>query len=106
MHLKGKKVLINSGSSGIGFAIAEAALAKGADVAITGRRHDVVMEAARQLRQGGRRVEFVRPTSALRAAARPHSSCRWKGWAGFSSTMLAVSGPVSSRIRPRPRSGR
>jgi short-subunit dehydrogenase len=59
MHLKGKKVLITGGSSGIGFAIAEAALAKGADVAISGRRQDVVMEAARQLRQGGRRVESV-----------------------------------------------
>ena len=59
MHLKGKKVLITGGSSGIGFAIAEAALAKGADVVITGRRQDVVMEAARQLRQGGRRVESV-----------------------------------------------
>ena len=59
MHLKGKKVLITGGSSGIGFAIAEAMLAKGADVAITGRRQDVVMEAAKQLRQGGRRVESV-----------------------------------------------
>jgi NAD(P)-dependent dehydrogenase (short-subunit alcohol dehydrogenase family) len=59
MHLKGKKVLITGGSSGIGFAIAEAALAKGADVAITGRRQDVVMEAARQLRRGGHRVESV-----------------------------------------------
>jgi len=59
MHLKGKKVLITGGSSGIGFAIAEATLAKGADVAITGRRQDVVMEAAKRLRQGGRRVEYV-----------------------------------------------
>ena len=59
MHLKGKKVLITGGSSGIGFAIAEAMLAKGADVAITGRRQDVVMEAAKQLRQGGRHVESV-----------------------------------------------
>ena len=59
MHLKGKKVLITGGSSGIGFAISEATLAKGADVAITGRRQDVVMEAAKQLRQGDRRVESV-----------------------------------------------
>lgn len=59
MNLKGKRVLITGGSSGIGFAIAETMLAKGAEVAITGRRQDVVMEAARQLRQGGRRVESV-----------------------------------------------
>ena len=59
MDLKGKRVLITGGSSGIGLAIAEAALAKGADVAITGRRQDVVMEAARQLRRGGHRVESV-----------------------------------------------
>jgi uncharacterized oxidoreductase len=57
MNLNGKKVLITGGSSGIGFAIAEAMLAKGADVAITGRRQDVVTQAARQLRQDGRRVE-------------------------------------------------
>jgi len=59
MNLKGKRALITGGSSGIGLAIAEAMLAKGADVAITGRRHDVVTEAANQLRKDGRRVESI-----------------------------------------------
>jgi short-subunit dehydrogenase len=58
MNLQGKQVLITGGSSGIGYAIAEAVLAKGSNVVITGRRHDVLREAAERLRQGGR-VEYV-----------------------------------------------
>ena len=38
MKLNGKRVLITGGSSGIGFAISQALLAKGARVAVTGRR--------------------------------------------------------------------
>ena len=37
MNLNGKRVLITGGSSGIGLAIAEAVLAKGARVVVTGR---------------------------------------------------------------------
>jgi uncharacterized oxidoreductase len=59
MKLQGKRVLITGGSSGIGFAIAEAMLAKGAEVAITGRRPDVLSDAAEQLRQGGGRVGSI-----------------------------------------------
>jgi uncharacterized oxidoreductase len=59
MNLQGKRVLITGGSSGIGFAIAEAMLVNGAEVAITGRRQDVLTDAARQFRQGGGRVESI-----------------------------------------------
>jgi NAD(P)-dependent dehydrogenase (short-subunit alcohol dehydrogenase family) len=59
MILQGKRALVTGGSSGIGFAIAEAMLAKGAKVAITGRRPDLLTEAAKQLRQGGRSVESI-----------------------------------------------
>jgi uncharacterized oxidoreductase len=59
MKLQGKRALITGGSSGIGFAIAEAMLAKGAEVAITGRRPDVLSDAAERLRQGGGRVGSV-----------------------------------------------
>jgi uncharacterized oxidoreductase len=38
MKLEGKRILITGGSSGIGFAIAQALLVKGATIAITGRR--------------------------------------------------------------------
>jgi short-subunit dehydrogenase len=58
MNLQGKQVLVTGGSSGIGYAIAEAMLAKGSSVVITGRRRDVLREAAERLRQGGR-VEYV-----------------------------------------------
>jgi uncharacterized oxidoreductase len=59
MRLQGKRALITGGSSGIGFAIAEAMLARGATVAITGRRAEVLTEAANRLRQGGRDVQSV-----------------------------------------------
>ena len=58
MNLQGKQVLITGGSSGIGYAIAEAMLAKGASVVITGRRSDVLRDAAERLRHSGR-VEYV-----------------------------------------------
>lgn len=58
MNLQGKRVLITGGSSGIGYALAEAMLEKGASIAITGRRPDVLQEAAERLRQKGR-VEYV-----------------------------------------------
>lgn len=53
MNLKGKRVLITGGSSGIGFAIARALLARDAKVAITGRRAAVVSDAAKELRKAG-----------------------------------------------------
>ncbi|RTM15292.1 MAG: SDR family NAD(P)-dependent oxidoreductase [Bradyrhizobiaceae bacterium] len=59
MKLQGKRALITGGSSGIGLAIAEAMLAKGATVAITGRRADVVEEAAKRLSHAGRRVHAI-----------------------------------------------
>ena len=59
MKLQGKRVLITGGSSGIGLAIAEAMLAGGARVAITGRRPEVLAEAAKQLGQTGRSVAAI-----------------------------------------------
>src|SRR5258706_12838368 len=59
MNLQGKRALITGGSSGIGFAIAEAMLAKGAQIVITGRRPDVLSTAAKRLRADGGRVDFV-----------------------------------------------
>src|SRR5258708_32959978 len=59
MNLLGKRALITGGSSGIGFAIAEAMLAKGAQIVITARRPDILSSAAELLREGARRVDFV-----------------------------------------------
>jgi uncharacterized oxidoreductase len=58
MNLQGKQVLITGGSSGIGYAMAEMMLAKGASVAITGRRPDVLRGAAERLHRVGR-VEYL-----------------------------------------------
>lgn len=53
MDLQGKRVLVTGGSSGIGYAIAEAMLKRGARIVITGRRPDALHEAAEKLRQSG-----------------------------------------------------
>ncbi len=58
MKLQGKQALITGGSSGIGYAMAEMMLTKGASVAITGRRPDVLREAAERLHRAGR-VEYL-----------------------------------------------
>jgi uncharacterized oxidoreductase len=57
-NLQGKRVLVTGGSNGIGFAIAEAMLAKGARIVITGRRPDVLGNAAKSLRAGGGQIDF------------------------------------------------
>src|SRR5258708_37795524 len=46
MNLQGKRALITGRASGIGFAIAEAMLAKGARTVVTGRRPGVRSRAA------------------------------------------------------------
>ena len=53
MHLHGKRVLVTGGSSGIGQAMAQALLAKGAKVVVTGRRPDVLAAAIKDLESGG-----------------------------------------------------
>lgn len=59
MNITGKRVLITGGSSGIGLALAEVLLAKGAKVAISGRRPEVVAEAVRSLRNGDGEIHGI-----------------------------------------------
>src|SRR3546814_17480141 len=56
MNITGKRVLITGGSSGIGLALAQVLLAKGAKVAISGRRPEVVAEAVRSLQTGSAEI--------------------------------------------------
>ena len=53
MNVNGKRILITGGSSGIGLALARVLLAKGAKVAISGRRPDVLAAAVATLQAGG-----------------------------------------------------
>ncbi|MHA6644765.1 SDR family NAD(P)-dependent oxidoreductase [Mesorhizobium sp. A623] len=59
MNIEGKRILITGGSSGIGYALAQALLAKGAKVAISGRRADGVTAAVRKLREGGSAIHGI-----------------------------------------------
>ena len=59
MKLDGKRVLVTGGSSGIGFEIAKALIAKGAKVAITGRRASVVTSAVEELRKNAGAVTGI-----------------------------------------------
>jgi uncharacterized oxidoreductase len=59
MKLQGKRVVVTDGSSGIGFATAQALLSKGARVAITGRRLAVVSAATEELRKTGGAVTGI-----------------------------------------------
>ena len=53
MDLTGKRVVLTGGSSGIGFALAEELLKRGARVMIVGRRRERLNEAAAQLAKSG-----------------------------------------------------
>jgi NAD(P)-dependent dehydrogenase (short-subunit alcohol dehydrogenase family) len=57
--LDGRAVLVSGGTQGLGAGIAEAAVREGADVVITGRRHDAGQACAARLGDRGRQVHFV-----------------------------------------------
>jgi short-subunit dehydrogenase len=59
MDLMEKRVLITGGSSGIGFATAQAMIARGARVFITGRRFDVLAKAVAELHESGGHADAV-----------------------------------------------
>jgi len=59
MKLEGKRVLVTGGTSGIGFAIARAMLAKGARVAVSGRNSERLAQAVRDLQGNGLAVTGI-----------------------------------------------
>lgn len=59
MELQGKRVLITGGSSGIGLALAQSLLEKGASVVVSGRRSEVLAAALEELGADGRLVKGV-----------------------------------------------
>lgn len=79
MNLKQKRIVITGGSSGIGYALAQALLARGAQVLIVGRDADKAAQAARQLSHESHTVHAVAADvmtdtgrAAILAAARQH----------------------------------
>jgi NAD(P)-dependent dehydrogenase (short-subunit alcohol dehydrogenase family) len=58
--LENKTAIITGGGTGIGFTIAERYFAEGAAVVITGRRENVLEDAAAKIGAGSDRVMFVR----------------------------------------------
>ena len=108
MKLAGKRVLITRGSSGIGFAIARALLAKGARVAISGRRAAFVSAAVDELGKAGGSVTGIAADvgtdegRALTLRQAPTHSVALTSW----STMRAEFAPAGSRPHRRARSRR
>jgi 3-oxoacyl-[acyl-carrier protein] reductase len=68
--LRVREVIVTGGGTGIGYAVAEAFVADGDRVTITGRREHVLREAAARL--GVRAVPFDASDPAAVAAALPH----------------------------------
>jgi uncharacterized oxidoreductase len=66
MNVEGKRVLITGGSSGIGLATAQALVRKGAKIAITGRRPDLLAAAIGRLGAEGRSVDSIAADLATR----------------------------------------
>ena len=74
MKINGKRVLITGGSSGIGLALANILLAKGAKGAISGRRPDVVADAVRALQSESAEVHGIAADIATAEAGPRRSS--------------------------------
>jgi uncharacterized oxidoreductase len=66
MNVEGKRVLITGGSSGIGLAMAQALVRKGAKIAITGRRQDLLAAAIGRLGAEGGLVDSIAADLATR----------------------------------------
>ncbi len=105
MNLEGERVLITGGSSGIGQAIAEATLAKGAKVVITGRRPDVLKASVQSLRKGDRFLEGVAADVALKKVERPRLRLPSRSLADSIpwSTTPVASWQAALRTRPKPK---
>ena len=76
MDLQGAKALVTGGSEGIGKAIAVALKREGADVVITGRRADVLEEAAEEIGVGWSLslIHISEPTRPSKSSRMPSSA--------------------------------
>jgi NAD(P)-dependent dehydrogenase (short-subunit alcohol dehydrogenase family) len=70
LQLSGKRAVVTGGSRGIGFAIAAALAAEGADIALLARDPERLEAASRRLREGSRRVLALAADTTDDAAVR------------------------------------
>ena len=96
LHLSGKRAVVTGGSRGIGFAIADALAAEGAEIALLARDPDRLAAAAGRLRERGGRV------LALSADTTDDKAVR----AAIAQVAEESAGWTSSSTTPPPRPGR
>ncbi len=93
--LAGRVVVVTGGGTGIGFGMAEAIAAAGADLALWGRRIDRLETAAERLREHGVRAEAVECDVADEAAV-THGMARTLEALGKVDALLANAGRSGS----------
>ena len=102
MNIAGKRVLITGGSSGIGLAMAQALVAKGAKVAISGRRPEVVATVVDDFKAKGAIVQGVVADVATAAGREATLTGAMKALGGLDILVNNAGGVRAGRLENTP----